>query len=243
MAVAAKSRRKEGRRRVGQRPVKRSPIRKKKPSGKNYNTFKEHGGQTYTGMQVGRSHTWHYDQGLWKETKVTPDRWDITYRVVKRRAGHAPEGTGVPVGTGYHWFILSHQFVEKLTANDYITHMIGVKFKVAHRRASKETWSSSDDKRRKEVLNILKNIIGELTASPQTLMPVPLQFVYRGKEYKGVGIPTFSECREGICNQLHVTLNKQYLGIIRCTPKGWRLTHIAQGLTNAIGEQVFKWYE
>ena len=30
-------------------------------------------------------------------------------RVTKRRAGHAPEGSGVPVGTEYHWYIVAHR--------------------------------------------------------------------------------------------------------------------------------------
>ena len=60
-----------------------------------------------------------------------PERWELTYDVIKRRAGHAPEGSGVPVGTGYHWFILSHQYVKKLNANDYTTSMVGIKFKLA----------------------------------------------------------------------------------------------------------------
>ncbi len=50
-------------------------------------------------MRVGRGHTWNYDAGQWKETKVTPDEWTFTYAVTKRRKGKAPEGSGVPVGT------------------------------------------------------------------------------------------------------------------------------------------------
>ena len=37
------------------------------------------------------------------------------------RGGKAPEGSSVRVGTGYHWFVLSHQFVHKLNANEYTT--------------------------------------------------------------------------------------------------------------------------
>jgi hypothetical protein len=46
-------------------------------------------------MKVGRSHKWYYDKGEWKEKKITPDKWEFTYAVNKRRAGHAPEGSGV----------------------------------------------------------------------------------------------------------------------------------------------------
>jgi hypothetical protein len=58
----------------------------------SYNEFKEHEGHRYTGMRVGRSHKWYYDKGEWKETKVTPDLWEISYAVNKRRAGRAPGG-------------------------------------------------------------------------------------------------------------------------------------------------------
>src|SRR3569623_309976 len=81
----------------------------KKDLSKAYNQYKFFNGQQYTGMKVGRSHKWNYDQGEWRETKITPDLWEISYAVTKRRAGKAPEGSGVPVGTGYHWYILAHQ--------------------------------------------------------------------------------------------------------------------------------------
>src|SRR5688572_16162156 len=101
----------------------------------SYNQFKEHEGKYYTGMQIGRGHKWYYDKGEWKETKITPDLWRIFYSVVKRRAGKAPKGSGAKVGTAYHWYILAHQRVEKLNANDYSTTLMGLKYKVAHKRA------------------------------------------------------------------------------------------------------------
>jgi hypothetical protein len=45
-------------------------------------------------MKVGRSHKWYYDKGEWKEKKITPDKWEFSYAVTKRRAGHASEGSG-----------------------------------------------------------------------------------------------------------------------------------------------------
>jgi len=65
----------------------------------SYNKFKEFEGKQYTGMKVGRTHKWYYDKGEWKEKKITPDLWEISYSVTKRRAGKAPEGSGVPVDT------------------------------------------------------------------------------------------------------------------------------------------------
>lgn len=136
-----------------------------------YNAFKEYEGRRYTGMKVGRSHKWNYDPGVWKETKVTPDEWQIEFAVTKRRAGHAPEGSGVPVGTGYHWYILAHQNVTKINANEYTTSMTGMKFKLAHRRADKGTWSASPEAQKRHLIQILKQVIEDLEQSGAETRP------------------------------------------------------------------------
>jgi hypothetical protein len=128
----------------------------------SYNEFKEYEGQRYTGMKIGRSHKWHYDPGDWKETKITPDLWQIGYAVTKRRAGRAPEGSGVPVGTEYHWYVLAHQNVTKLNANDYTTSLTGLKFKIAHRRAGAEKWSATPRTQRKRMITFLEGVIADL---------------------------------------------------------------------------------
>ena len=129
---------------------------------KTYDQYKTFEGKRYTGMRVGGHHKWHYDQGEWKETKVTPDRWEFTFAVKKRRAGHAPPGSGVPVGTEYHWYILGHQIVRKLDENTYTTALTGMKYKLAHKRADKETWSSSEAAQRRRLIHILEEMIGTL---------------------------------------------------------------------------------
>src|SRR5438874_5235560 len=111
----------------------------------SYDEFKTHEGRRYTGMKVGRSHKWYYDQGEWKETKITTDLWQISYAVTKRRAGRAPEGSGVPVGTDYHWYVLAHQNVCKLNANDYATSMSGLKFKIAYKGGHREMERDATD--------------------------------------------------------------------------------------------------
>jgi len=138
------------------------PGLKNKDVSASYNQHKEFGGKQYTGMKIGRSHHWHYDQGDWKETKITPDLWEIYYSVTKRRVGHAPKGSGVPVGTGYHWYILAHQNVTKLNADDYSTTLAGLKFKIAHKRADKGKWSASTEGQRKRMLEFLKEMITQL---------------------------------------------------------------------------------
>src|SRR5918911_1919191 len=128
----------------------------------SYNEFKQYEGQRYTGMKIGRSHKWHYDQGEWREKKITPDLWQINYAVTKRRAGHAPEGSGVPVGTRYHWYVLAHQNVSKISANDYTTSLTGLKFKIAHKRAGSEKWSATPRTQRKRMIMFLRNVLADL---------------------------------------------------------------------------------
>jgi hypothetical protein len=111
---------------------------------KSYNKFKEFEGKKYTGMKVGGHHKWYYDKGEWEEKKIAPDKWEFTYAVTKRRAWHAPEGSGAPVGTEYHWYILADQIVRKLDANNYTTSMTGFKHKLAHKRAEKGKWNITD---------------------------------------------------------------------------------------------------
>lgn len=128
----------------------------------SYNAYKEFEGQQYSGMQIGRSHKWYYDKGIWRDKKITPDLWNISYDVVKRRAGKAPEGSGAAVGTEYHWYILSHQLVRKLDANSYSTSMSGIKYKLAHKRAGKDKWSVSENGKRKRLIKLLQDMIKQL---------------------------------------------------------------------------------
>jgi hypothetical protein len=132
---------------------------KRTRAGAAYDEAKQFDGKRYTGMKVGRSHRWKYDAGDWRERKVTPDDWTFTYEVKKRRAGRAPEGSGAPVGTGYHWYVLADQFVEKLDANTYSTAMSGLKVKLAHKRAGSDKWSASDAAQRRHLIAALKQLI------------------------------------------------------------------------------------
>ena len=147
---------------MGQETIQRKKNGIKKDISKTYNEYKEFEGKQYTSMKVGRSYKWYYDKGEWKEKKITPDKWEFTYAVNKRRAGHAPEGSGVPVGTEYHWYILAHQNVRKLDANNYTTSMIGLKYKLAHKRAEKEKWNATDNTQRKRIILVLQELIDQL---------------------------------------------------------------------------------
>jgi hypothetical protein len=147
---------------MGQETIQRKKNGIKKDISKTYNEYKDFEGKQYTGMKVGRSHKWYYDKGEWKEKKITPDKWEFTYAVNKRRAGYAPEGSGVPVGTEYHWYILAHQNVRKLDANKYTTSMTGLKYKLAHKRAEKEKWNVTDNEQRKRLIQVLQELISQL---------------------------------------------------------------------------------
>ena len=147
---------------MGQETVQKQNNGLKKDVYKTYNEYKKFEGKQYTGMKVGRSHKWYYDKGEWKEKKITPDKWEFTYAVNKRRAGQAPEGSGVPVGTEYHWYLLTHQNVKKLDANNYTTSMTGLKYKLAHKRSEKEKWNASDNAQRKRLVQILEDLTGQL---------------------------------------------------------------------------------
>lgn len=217
--------------------VKQNPSPKKDLSS-SYNKFKKYDGKVYTGMQIGRGHHWIYDAGDWRETKITPDLWEISYAVTKRRKGKAPEGSGVPVGTGYHWYILAHQYVEKLNANDYSTALTGLKFKLAHKRATKNKWSVSGETQRKHLIRFLKDLIAQLESDP-----IPLEFEYKGDLYKGEGIPISQTCQEGFCYEVDVNLNDQPMGIIRCAKSGWKMDGVDPGLVDAIGHQIFLHFE
>ena len=122
----------------------------------SYDAVKEFEGRKYTGMRVGGSHNWCYRSGEWKETKTAPDKWEFTYLVNKRRKWDAPEGSGAPTGTEYHWYVLAHQKVRKLNANEYTTSMAGVKYKLAHRRPGSEDWSESGRAQLRHLIGILE---------------------------------------------------------------------------------------
>ena len=210
----------------------------KKDLSAGYNAYKKYGGHQYTGMQIGRSHHWHYDQGDWKETKITPDLWEISYAVTKRRVGHAPENSGVPVGTEYQWYIISHQHVKKLNANDYSTEMTGLKFKLAHKRADKKSWSTKAVTQRKHLVEFLKEIIDQLESAP-----IPIEFEFNGILYKGEGLPITQTCSEDVCYEIDITLNDESLGILKHYKSGWKMDRVEPKLAKAIGAEIEEYFE
>jgi len=220
----------------------RKKVRKKRTPTKvaaSYETIKNYNGKQYVGMQIGRSHKWYYDKGEWKDKKITPDLWEIRYAVTKRRAGKAPKGSGAPVGTGYHWYIMAHQEVIKLNADDYSTVLSGLKYKVAHKRAAKGNWSASVPTQRKTLLKFLKEMVAQLEKEP-----VPIKFTYKDVEYKGEGIPVPGACSNGVCYDLDINLNGRHVGMLHRLKNSWKIEGVEdEKFVNAIGDVVTLWYE
>src|SRR2546422_40566 len=99
-------------------------------------------------------------------------RWDVTFQSIKERERSAPPGSGVPVGTQYHWYILAHQRVRKIDADSYTTLMSGVKYKIAHKRPHWRKWSSEYPDQPAEterLINVLEETLARLReAAPAT---------------------------------------------------------------------------
>ncbi len=130
-----------------------------------YDDMKDYRGRKYTGMAIGGEHVWIYPNGIWREMKVAPDRWQFTFSSVKEREEEAPEGSGAQPDTQYHWYLLAHQWVRKIDKDSYTTRMEGVKHKVAHKRPHWLKWSSEYSQQptaRERVIAILEEALGNL---------------------------------------------------------------------------------
>lgn len=99
-----------------------------------FDTLKEHNGKRYSGMSIGSAHHWHYNDAEWHEEKTAPDTWHVTFTATKKRHTSAPLDSGAPVGTEYHWLLITDQVVRKKNADEYETVMTGEKYKVGHKR-------------------------------------------------------------------------------------------------------------
>ena len=219
---------------VTKKIVVKKPVAKKTKGSIAYDEVKMYEGQQYTGMPVGRSHKWYYDKGDWRETKITPDLWEISYAVTKRRAGHAPEGSGVPVGTEYQWYIMAYQNVGKLNKDDYSTDLKGLKFKLAHKRAVKETWSTSISGQRKKLIKLLQEMIKSLQQDP-----IHFEFVYKNATITGEAMPIPQTCHEGMCSEYDVFINNRHLGIIKRRKSGWKMDNATdERYINTIGKAI-----
>lgn len=107
-----------------------------------YREAKAYGSASYHGMKVGGLHHWTYPDGDWTERKVAPDQWELNFTSLKRRKDWAPAGSGADIGSGYHWLVVAHQWVEKLDANTYATQMEGRKLLLSFRKPEWPVWNT-----------------------------------------------------------------------------------------------------
>jgi hypothetical protein len=116
-------------------------------------------------MTVGRSHHWDYLNSVWDETKLASDKWQFTFTSTKRRQAAAPVGSGVPLNTEYHWYIVADQRVIKADKDTYQTVMEGTKFKIGHKRPYWKNWSytyAGQMTYRQRLIQIFQNILRQL---------------------------------------------------------------------------------
>jgi hypothetical protein len=108
--------------------------------------------------RVGRRYRWYYSPGVWKERKITADVWEISCRATKRpKVGKAPGGPGGPndaIGARFHWYVIAHEYVTKVTASTYSTVLEGVKFALE--------VDASPREQRRQAIAVLKALIVRL---------------------------------------------------------------------------------
>lgn len=88
-------------------------------------------------------------------------------------------------------------------------------------------------------VTLLKQFIGQLEKEP-----IPIEFDYDGRSYKGEGVPIAETCLKGFCYELDISLNNEPLGIIHYGRSGWKMDLVKdQKLVDAIGAQILRHYE
>lgn len=130
-----------------------------------YDTLKKFNDKVYSGMQIGNSHKWHYNNGKWFETKLTPDMWQFSFQSIKTRFYNAPFNSGAKVKTKYHWYIIADQIASKLDNNSYITYMKGFKYKLGHKRPNWRNFSydyPEQESYKQRVIKILEDTLIKL---------------------------------------------------------------------------------
>lgn len=137
-----------------------------------YDSLKTFNNRIYTGMKVGNSHYWNYNNGKWYEIKKAPDRWDFKFDCVKTRETSAPINSGASFNTKFHWFIIADQIATKIDNNSYMTNMKGVKFKIGHKRPYWKAFSYNYPNQisyKEHIITILEDILKKLKREKEDL--------------------------------------------------------------------------
>lgn len=85
------------------------------------------------GVPINYKAFWHYN-GVWKEKKIKPGNWNISFRATKNRKARSYGSH--PKGRRIRWKIVAFQDVIKTKKGIYQTHMYGKKklIKVGYKR-------------------------------------------------------------------------------------------------------------
>jgi hypothetical protein len=116
-------------------------------------------------MKVGGTHKWHYDNGEWIESKLSPDKWNFKFKSVKTRFHQAPLDSGAEINAKFHWLIIADQIATKLDKDSYMTNMNGFKFKVGHKRPEWNGFTYDFPKQEsytQKVIEILEDTLSSL---------------------------------------------------------------------------------
>jgi len=130
-----------------------------------YDSLKKFNDHVYSGMRIGGSHKWDYNNAKWFETKIAPDVWQFSFHSVKTRIHNAPINTGAKVQTKYHWYIIGDQIASKLDNNSYKTDMKGLKYKIGHKRPNWRSFSyeyPEQESYKERVIKILEETLNKL---------------------------------------------------------------------------------
>lgn len=76
------------------------------------------------GVKTGYKAWWKY-KGVWKEKKVKPGNWKLSFRATKNRK--AKSFGSHPIGRRIRWKIIGFQDVIKTKKGQYQTHLYGNK--------------------------------------------------------------------------------------------------------------------
>lgn len=132
-----------------------------------YDSLKRYKNTKYSGMRVGGSHNWNYNNGKWHETKEAPDKWSFKFNSIKTRVNPAPTNSGAKINTKFHWYLIADQIATKIDNNSYMTSMNGIKFKIGHKRPYWKTFSYMYPEQvpyKQRIIKILEETLANLKA-------------------------------------------------------------------------------
>jgi len=136
---------------------KRRSVAKKGAKKASVHPLTEFEGEAYNGLRA--TQTWAMGKGKWEEQPTGALSWDILFETIAVKPLKA--GTGMPIGSEHHSYLLAHQKLVKTRNNTYQVRLEGVKFKLAHKETG-EKWSANAGVRHNNLIKILKQALNDL---------------------------------------------------------------------------------